>query len=251
MEGAYYKRFPRKFLDACIGTEWTLEHKGAYALVIDLIFMRDGHLPDDSKYIAGQLGCSVRKWNSIKKFLIEQGKISDENGIISNKTANNLIIERRTNRDKNAENGRKRHKNKDNPQRTLEPNDQPRVEEYKSSTVVSSSSEESTTGVSAPSDSEFIWSVGLEFLVNAGSSTKAARPMLGRWIKDAGGGDVGARIVADAIRQAQTAGTGDPIPYISKIIKAKPKQAVSPAMDAGAPTMKLVERNGEFVLEAA
>jgi hypothetical protein len=83
MSSAYYKRFPRSFLDACIGLEWTLERKGAYAVLIDLIFMRDGNLPDDPQYIAGQLGCSVRKWNSIKSFLISQTAICLTDHMIS------------------------------------------------------------------------------------------------------------------------------------------------------------------------
>lgn len=109
-DGMFYKRFPRNFLDATIG--WSLEQKGAYALVLDLIFMRDGDLPDDPQYISGQLGCSVRKWNSIKAFLISEAKISDENGIISNKTADDLLINRRSYRDKKAENRARPNKNK-------------------------------------------------------------------------------------------------------------------------------------------
>lgn len=105
----YYKRFPRKFMDGTIGM--TLEQKGAYAIVIDLIFYRGGQLPDDARYIAGQLGCSVRKWNSIREFLISEGKLCALEGIISNKTADNLLEETRKYRDKQAENRRKSSKN--------------------------------------------------------------------------------------------------------------------------------------------
>ena len=70
----YYKRYPRDFLEGTIGLSF--EEKGAYAIVLDLIYMRDGGLPDDGRYIAGQLGCSVRMWSKIKTALIEKGKIS-------------------------------------------------------------------------------------------------------------------------------------------------------------------------------
>jgi uncharacterized protein YdaU (DUF1376 family) len=101
----YYKRFPRDFLDGTVGM--TLEQKGAYGIVIDLIFSRGGKLPDDARYIAGQLGCSVRKWNSIKNYLVEEGKLSIRDDVISNKRADYLLEETRKYRDKQAENRRK------------------------------------------------------------------------------------------------------------------------------------------------
>ncbi|MEM6898437.1 MAG: DUF1376 domain-containing protein [Pseudomonadota bacterium] len=107
----YYKRYPRKFFDATIGWNW--EEKSIYGLVIDLIFMLDGKLPDDARYIAGQLGCSVRKWNSIREKLIISGKLEVKNEIISNKTADDLLIEQRSYRDKKAENRSRPNKNKD------------------------------------------------------------------------------------------------------------------------------------------
>jgi uncharacterized protein YdaU (DUF1376 family) len=105
----YYKRFPRDFLDGTVGM--TLEQKGAYGIVLDLIFSRGGKLPDDPRYIAGQLGCSVRKWNSIKDYLISEAKLFTENGIISNKRADYLLEETRKYRDKQAENRKKPYKN--------------------------------------------------------------------------------------------------------------------------------------------
>lgn len=107
----YYKRYPRKFFDATIGWNW--EEKSIYGLVIDLIFMLDGKLPDDARYIAGQLGCSVRKWNSIREKLIISGKLEVKNEIISNKTADDLLIEQRSYRDKKSENRSRPNKNKD------------------------------------------------------------------------------------------------------------------------------------------
>jgi uncharacterized protein YdaU (DUF1376 family) len=97
----YYKRFPRDFLDGTIGL--CLETKGAYAIVLDLIYMRDGRLADDARYIAGQLGCSVRKWTSIRKELLAAGKIQCANGIISNFRADYLTEESRKYQDNQRE----------------------------------------------------------------------------------------------------------------------------------------------------
>lgn len=100
----YYKRFPRDFLDGTIGLSF--EVKGAYAIVLDLIYMRDGRLPDDARYIAGQLGCSVRKWNSIREELLARRKLKVELGFISNFRADYLLEETRKYQDKQAENRR-------------------------------------------------------------------------------------------------------------------------------------------------
>lgn len=78
----YYKAYPRDFVEGTIGMPFEL--KGAYRLVLDLIYMQGGALPDDSKYIAGLLGCSVRAWNKYKTQLVEGDKIQAENGVISN-----------------------------------------------------------------------------------------------------------------------------------------------------------------------
>ena len=80
--------------------------------------MHDGTAPDDVHYIAGQLGCSVRKWNSIRKALIDAGKISVFNGVVSNFRADKELEITRKYRDKNAENGAAARKNKDLTQTT-------------------------------------------------------------------------------------------------------------------------------------
>lgn len=97
----YYKRFPRDFLEGTIGLSF--ETKGAYAIVLDLIYMRSGRLPDDARYIAGQLGCSVRKWTAIREELIARGKLQAHEGVISNFRADYLTEESRKYQDKQAE----------------------------------------------------------------------------------------------------------------------------------------------------
>jgi len=60
------------------------ELKGAYRLILDLIYMQSGKLPDDSRYISGLLGCSVKKWNSLRLELLSLGKIVCEGGVLTN-----------------------------------------------------------------------------------------------------------------------------------------------------------------------
>jgi uncharacterized protein YdaU (DUF1376 family) len=139
----YYKRFPRDFLEGTIGLSF--EVKGAYAIVLDLIYMRDGRLPDDARYIAGQLGCSVRKWTAILAELVGAGKLQVVGGIISNFRADYLTEESRSYQDKQREIAGKPRKN--NAQRQPEPSQsepEPEIREANASLSVARSGPTST-----------------------------------------------------------------------------------------------------------
>ncbi len=56
----YYPRYPRDFFDGTNGMSFEL--KGAYSLLLDLIYMCGGKLYDEPRFIAGHLNCSVRAW---------------------------------------------------------------------------------------------------------------------------------------------------------------------------------------------
>lgn len=51
------------------------ELKATYSIILDMIYMQGGNLPDDARYISGILGVSVRKWNTLRSGLIDSGKI--------------------------------------------------------------------------------------------------------------------------------------------------------------------------------
>lgn len=78
----YYRRFPRHFLEGTAGMP--LELKGPYSILLDLMYLQNGELPDDARYISGNLGCSVRMWQKIRAGLISAGKIIVEDGVITN-----------------------------------------------------------------------------------------------------------------------------------------------------------------------
>lgn len=107
----YYKRYPRDFIDGTAGMAFEL--KGAYSLLLDLIYMQGGRLPDDPRYIAGLLGCSVRAWKGYREQLVSAGKILCETGIISNFRADKELIISGSFQEKQRENGSKPKKNND------------------------------------------------------------------------------------------------------------------------------------------
>ena len=69
----WYKRDPRAALLGMMGL--TLEERGAYNTLIDLIYMADGALPDNAQIICRLLGTNKRGWKRIRDGLIAKGKI--------------------------------------------------------------------------------------------------------------------------------------------------------------------------------
>lgn len=85
----YYKAYPRDFIEGTVGMSFEL--KAAYRLVLDLIYMQGGNLVDDARYISGMLGCSVKKWNSLRDQLVSGGKIEVREGFLGNLRADKEI----------------------------------------------------------------------------------------------------------------------------------------------------------------
>lgn len=101
----WYRRFPDNFIAGTVGL--SLEEKGAYSLVLDLIYVRGGPVPDEPRYIAGVCNCSVRKWNAIRLRLLKLGKIKVVDGYLTNHRAEEeLIISAKVARER-AESGAK------------------------------------------------------------------------------------------------------------------------------------------------
>jgi uncharacterized protein YdaU (DUF1376 family) len=101
----WYRRFPDNFIAGTVGL--TLEEKGAYSLVLDLMYVRGGPVPDEPRYIAGVCNCSVRKWNAIRSKLIELGKIHVVDGFLTNERAEKEIEISLKDAQERAENGAK------------------------------------------------------------------------------------------------------------------------------------------------
>jgi uncharacterized protein YdaU (DUF1376 family) len=81
----WYRRFPDNFLGGTNGL--TLEEKGAYGVVIDMIYQRGGPIADEPRYIAGVCNCSVRKWNAIRARLLALDKLYVIDGHLMNERA--------------------------------------------------------------------------------------------------------------------------------------------------------------------
>lgn len=87
----WYKRDPERALKGMFGLN--LEERGAYNTVLDLIYLRDGNLPDDDRFIAGYLGVDVRVWRRIKTRLIGLDKLFVKDGLLRDEVADAVVDE--------------------------------------------------------------------------------------------------------------------------------------------------------------
>ena len=62
--------------------ELTLEETGAYNLLLDHAYARDGNLPDNDQLIKCMLRCHGDRWLAIKARLITKRKIEIRNGLV-------------------------------------------------------------------------------------------------------------------------------------------------------------------------
>lgn len=106
----YYPMYPRDFHDGTL--RMSLELKGAYIMLLNLIYTRGGPVDDEEGYLARYVGCSIRKWQKLRLELIGHGKIVVENGMIRNSRADEELLKRASYQDQQRENRARPNKNK-------------------------------------------------------------------------------------------------------------------------------------------
>lgn len=69
----WYKRNPQDWFN---GTrDLTLEEKGAYNELLELLYLRDRPIPDDARFVANFLNVSQRRWKAIRRALLDAGRL--------------------------------------------------------------------------------------------------------------------------------------------------------------------------------
>ena len=102
----WYKRDPRAALTGMMGL--TLEERGAYNTILDLIYCHDGALVDDAREICNWLNCNVRTWKRIRARLMDLGKLYVHGGCLRNERADNEVAYGQTLAKLSLEKARKR-----------------------------------------------------------------------------------------------------------------------------------------------
>ncbi len=207
----YYKAYPRDFIEGTIGMPF--EIKCAYRVVLDLIYMQGGELPDDARYISGLLGCSIRKWKTIRNALVEMGKIQVSGEFLTNYRAVSEIETLAKLQDKQRENRFRPNKNS-NLQSPRSDHTEPEPEPEPDKETIATAMDAGGVARSG------VWKNGLTDLISLGMPDRSARSAIGKWCKDHGQSKI-----SEAIASAVSAGTGDPVAYIEKILTETESEA--------------------------
>lgn len=204
----YYKAYPRDFIEGTIGMSF--ETKGAYRLVLDLIYMQGGNLPDDPRYISGLLGCSIRKWKSLRAALVEAGKLRVKGEFLTNQRAENELETLSKLQDIKRENRAGIKKNKHlqkRPSDHTEP--EPDITQAKAC---------DGEAVESQDFAKQLFDRGVAFLGRHGTRESQARAIIGKWRKAYTDTDI-----FDAFTRCSRQGAVDPVPWITAALNGKTK----------------------------
>jgi uncharacterized protein YdaU (DUF1376 family) len=222
---AWYKHNPRDFLEGVQGMG--PEAIGAYIVVLDLIYARGGSVPADWRYLAGVMGCSARLAKSLVERLIEAGKLTEVDGLLTNQRAQNELESQakllRKLSEAGANGGRKRaekqaaaNENSDLQERGLKAGSSIRDRDRDKSSV------DKSTDAEASPDKAF-WDAAKKYLGGQKSGG-----LIGKWCRDYGQAET-----AKAITQSQIERAVDPVPFIAACLKRNAVNLNRPSEGAG------------------
>lgn len=227
---------PREHAKALRGMQMlTLEERGAYNTALDLIYDREGPIPDDARWLAGWMGVSVRKWSAIRAALIVKGKLFalNFNGVdcLMNERAaieleNQAKLVRKLS-ESGAKGGRTRVENEKKSSNNNSPALAPLEARLKLiDKDIDNSSVANATGADAPRDpNKDAWDRALGVLVTqAQMTTPAARAFFGKLLSAHG---LEARDLLAPLAEAFNNGTADPQAYLTRAAIGRAKRKAS------------------------
>jgi len=235
MSAPWFKCYPRDFNDGMVGL--TLEERGAYITILNLIYARGGPIPEDQWWITSQLGCTARAWAKVRAALVLKRKlraveISGEPHLTNPRAE--LEIEGREKLSRTfaaaGRNGGRKSKPKSN-----ENNDNAEAKLKPGLSLVEAISDTDTEGSVSPPNGEDTggeppaidlnakaWREAVDLLVaNGGMTTKAARTFFGGLLATHG---LEARDLLGAINEGFTTATPDPRAFLTAAAKARAKR---------------------------
>ncbi len=78
----WYPRDPQAFVLGTMGM--SLELRGAYSVLLDLMYHRGGYVPDDEAELARIMGVNRQRWRRVRGELIGLGKVIEWRGHLTN-----------------------------------------------------------------------------------------------------------------------------------------------------------------------
>lgn len=252
----FYKRDPDAALSGM--AELTLQERGAYNTIIDLLYSRDGQVPDDDHMIRRVMGCHGNEWRAVKAKLIAKGKIWVEDGFLKANRVDDVLEEaaafsekQRKRVGKRWETARKRlgnvaetgGKTPANSEKSQQKQERVDTIADHTNTPIANSSVASATGGKPPERPlvEIVFGPGLRLLTSNGVVEKQARSLLGKWRNQ-----YGDESLLAALGKAQREGALDPVGFVTGCLKAGGNRK-GKADDRFARKMEMAKRASERV----
>ena len=260
----WHKRYHSDALNGYMAL--SLEERGAYTTLLDMLYDRGEPILDNDRLIAGYMGVSVRKARAMVESLIGKGKIIRTGGghLTNARFEKERENELKTSR-KHAENGseggrksaelsKKAKENNEGIQARLEPASslirsqklevEGSVEAKASPGADAPLAESGPQPEPAPDPVKVMFDAGVRLLGANGSPPAKARALIGKWRKDHG-----AEAVIEALGRAQREGAIDPVSFIEgcfrfKSAKAKPQYGDTRTVSDGRRQVWLGEHSG-------
>lgn len=229
----YHKRYHS---DALLGfMSLTLEERGCYQTLLDMMYDRGGPLIDNERLLAGYMNCSIRKWRALREILIEKRKIRiNREGLITNgRTEKEIENTSKTHRKRvewgskggrtRAENEKKANENNEGDQGNLEATlSHPQaILEARSHSSVDKSTVGKPTANGNEDPVKALFDLGISIMTSAGTPEKQARSLIGKW--RAGGKRDGEVLLA--LMECRTKLISEPVEWLTK--RLKPAKFVS------------------------
>lgn len=226
----YHKRYHSNALTGFMPL--SLEQRGAYQTILDMIYDHGGPIVDNERLLAGYMNCSIRKWRTIRDELIVMRKIRiTRDGLISNERAEKEIENQSKTRRKlieagakggrtRAENDKKDNENNETGQASLEEglSEPQAIPEARSQSSVSND----TDGEAVEIDPiKAMFDDGVALLGEAGVAERNARALIGKWRGQAGDDDV--RL---GLAEARAAKVSEPVAWLTRRFASKARPAV-------------------------
>lgn len=92
--------------------ELTFEERGAYNSLLDLLYSRDGNVPDDDAFCARVFHCRPQMWRRLKAALIAKGKVHETGGKLTANRVETTLKEARNYSESQSFKAKKRWKSK-------------------------------------------------------------------------------------------------------------------------------------------
>jgi uncharacterized protein YdaU (DUF1376 family) len=221
-ETPFIKFYPSDFLGGTSGL--SPAERGVYITLLCLIYEADGPIQRDDARLSRRCGAPKATFVRVLDALMDDGKIIEEGGMLSNRRAEKAIVDRQI-RSQNAgvaASARWSAQGQKSEQKQ-EPENAPAMPPQCVSDASQKPELDLYTEANASDAKSVLWTRGVTYLCNHGSTAKNARSFIGKCLKDAD-----AETVRAVFRAAVEANTHDPIPYITAALKPKsaPQDAV-------------------------